>query len=181
MTSTPSTPAPTDPPKGCVGRSRSLGSVIGTVGVILSLVLVAWEVRQNTVATRAATYDRLGEASGRYYWEVVTNDELSSIFHRIFANDVSLRELAPGEGTRFAGVMLGFLTHLENTWKQYEAGMVSEDVFDGYGWNDGLLERRAFLEWWDGGQPKSFFSAGFVDHLDRHLESLRPDRGTADR
>jgi hypothetical protein len=146
-----------------------IASIVGTIGVVLSLILLAWEVRQNTIATRAAMYDRLGEASGQYYWEVVGNDALSEVFHQVFLGS-GLDTFSGADQTRFRGVGLGFLTHLENTWKQHEAGVVGEDIFEGYGWKDGFLQTRAFLEWWDSGQPRSFFSEDFVADLDSHLE-----------
>ncbi len=38
---------------------------------------------------------------------------------------------------------------LENTYRQNRLGLVSDAVFDGYGWNRALHQTAFFKDWWE--------------------------------
>ena len=133
-----------------------------------SLVFVALELRQNTVAVRASTYDRLAEGSVVYLNQIATDPELASLFLRVF--DGELRDnFDPVQNTRIVAVELAFLLHLENTYRQFRSGVVDEDVFDSYGWGDGLLRSPHFLEEWLGGIGEEYVDADFLSFMGSRL------------
>ncbi len=149
-------------------QARLLASVLATLSVVASLVFVALELRQNTMAVRASTYDRLAEQSAVYLNQIATDPELAALFRRVF--DGELRDdFDPVENTRIVAVELAFLLHLENSYRQFRAGVVDEDVFESYGWGDGLLRSPHFLEEWVEGGFEEYVDAGFLSFMGSRL------------
>jgi len=67
-----------------------IGEIIGTVVVILSLVYLAVQVRQNTEAQRTENYARALERLATFQSMLSTNSEVSTIFSKGLADDSNL-------------------------------------------------------------------------------------------
>jgi hypothetical protein len=52
----------------------SLGELVGAVAVVLSLIYLATQIRQNTQATRAASYEDVAQGV-RAFMALIANDE----------------------------------------------------------------------------------------------------------
>ena len=64
--------------KPIVGR-RSIGQFFAAAGVVLSLLFVGWEIRQNTVAARSATQLAIHEGSIQANVNVMNNERLRNL------------------------------------------------------------------------------------------------------
>ena len=51
------------------------------------------------------------------------------------------------ENTRLYGYYIVYISHLQNTYLQREAGVIGDEVFEAYGWNSGVLRTPHFDEW----------------------------------
>ncbi len=66
-------------------RARAIVDGVGLTAVLLGLVFVGFEVRQNTAATRAATQQAVLDASLQSHWGVMENSRLREVM--IIARD----------------------------------------------------------------------------------------------
>jgi hypothetical protein len=60
---------------------KFLGQLLGALGVILSLIFVAWEIRQNTEAVENATIQSISEQSFTATNLIVQNEDLRIVFN----------------------------------------------------------------------------------------------------
>lgn len=89
--------------------SRGIAEVIGLVGVACSLVFVGLEVRQNSVATRAATNAAVSEAFVDLNLVLATSPELA---HALAVSFEGPEKLSPEERT----LVLGLWRALFHVW-----------------------------------------------------------------
>lgn len=91
----------------------NLGEVVGAVGVILSLIYLAIQVRQNTAAQRAENYSRALDRLAAMQSMLSQDSEISLIFSKAV---LDTSKLTPQERVRF-------------TWSLYEAFGAFEFMF----------------------------------------------------
>lgn len=128
------------------GRERRfhLGEAIAALGVIGSLIFVGLEVRQNTAATEGATLQAISDTHTMLLLE--GDDQLVDLLFRVLVDGSDGSDFTAEETLRLYRYYLAFLSHLENTYMQFEAGVVDEIVFESYGWRNRLWQTRHFRE-----------------------------------
>ena len=125
-------------------RGRTIAEVVAATGVILSLVFVALEVRQNTSSIRAQTRQELSNASAELLLAFATTD-LGHLWSR-FARGDSLTE---AETARVRPALVAAVRGLENVYLQTREGVIDESALVSYGWKGSMMYRSAaFREWW---------------------------------
>lgn len=129
-------------------RARAVAELIAALGVILSLIFVGMELRQNTVAVRAATYQALSDASAEAVSDLAHDPDLLAVVQRVYFEDVRWTDLADRENARLSFYYLSLLRRLENTYQQHASGVVDDRVFESYGWRDSLWDRPHFWDFW---------------------------------
>lgn len=125
---------------------KSLREGLAALGVILSLVFVGAEVRQNTIATRAATLNDLAAGSREWLMSLATSPELISVWRRWLAGeDLTRDELEMAEITVNA-----LLRNVENVFLQVESGAVDESALVSYGFGGASAwESPNFPGYWE--------------------------------
>ena len=145
----------------------NLGEFIGGVAVLVTLIYLAVQVRQNTSQLRQQTAST-----------VVTN--LQAAFDPIFPNfEVYAqglsgeRELSKEDALMFATLMIRILHGMQNSYYQNREGVLAGEWEEFYG---NVL--RFFLatpggtKWWS--DYRTFFSEGFGAAVDALLREERP-------
>jgi hypothetical protein len=109
-------------------RTRRLAEVIGLLGVVASLIFVGVEVRQNSVATRAATDAAVADGYRDLNLAIATSSDLA----RVFAEHAADPGAAPAEDQI---LMLGLWRALFHIWsnshRQHLNGTLDPAIFDG--------------------------------------------------
>jgi hypothetical protein len=110
-----------------------VAEIVGTFAIVLSLLLVAYELRQNTAANYAASNEALGDAQIAWRSNILSSPELLSAW----------REQLEYEGEISAGTLIGeqllliyeraYFSHKyerlgQAEWKRYEGSMCSPNV-----------------------------------------------------
>ena len=107
----------------------SIGELLGAVGVIVSLIYLAAQVRHNTAALRASSItgvtDRTAEAMGM----VATDPELAKLLGKGVTGDSSLE---PDESIRFELLMGTWFTHWQGMHRQISVGAIDEELFNAW-------------------------------------------------
>ena len=136
---------------------RTFREGLAATGVILSLVFVGAEIRQNTVATRGATLTDLASGSREWLMAIASNPDLASAWRRWKLGE----ELNPDETEMAALVLNTLLRNVENVFLQVEAGAVNESALISYGFGtaDAFRSPR-FPDYW--AAKWSNYNPGFV-------------------
>ena len=152
-------------------RIRVAIEIAAALGVIVSLLFVGLELRQNTAAVRGATFQALSDASADDLSAVAQDPELAALLEQVYFADAAADTFESSENVRLWFYYAAFIRRLENSYLQYTSGIVDERVFQSYGWKDALLERRHFWDFWDdmGGNASvdPGFRTFFEDRVDR--------------
>lgn len=138
------------------GRVRAIAEGIAAVGVVLSLLFVALQIRQNTVAIRAQTRQQLADASANFLLSMATTD-LGELWGRFIEGD----DFTAAEWSRLTPALVAAVRGLENVYLQYQDGVIDRSALESYGWRGSqMYESDAFAAWWQ--VNSSRFNPDFV-------------------
>jgi hypothetical protein len=114
--------------------------------VVLSLVFVGWETRQNTMAQRAHTRQALSDASRENTLALANDAELMRVFalYLDYAED-SLTAVETEQASIFLWTLI---RNAENVFYQYQEGVIGRDALGTYGFVGAYFQRPSFPEHW---------------------------------
>lgn len=132
----------------------------GAIAVLLGLVFVGLELRQNTEAVEAATFQALTDASSEYILSIASDAELTRIVTTGHADPAALNEQ---EYARFFMVNRSYWVRMQNVYSQWQRGTLSK--------GDWLLYQRIIC-----GSGENLNSLqGLIQTFDEHREILAPE------
>jgi len=143
----------------------SLGEAIAALAVVVSLLYVAVQVRQNTRSVRAATYQAFSESYGDFRTLLVKDERLGALFGKGLR---SRSELSTSERFQFDSLMMNFTRVAEVNFYHEINGLVDEPFYRG--WRDEAVEiwrLPGAREWWS--ESSRFFNADFRASWDRSM------------
>ena len=135
----------------------AIAQAVATVGVIVSLIYVAIQVKQNSklidqsiLATRSSMVHGMSVSFSRFYVLLAQDAELAEIYHRGIRSEA----LTDNEVMRFESLIYVYITWLEDADYQYLSGLYFEeddtDPIDGMAQTFmPLLSSPIGREWWD--------------------------------
>lgn len=107
----------------------NLGEFVAGIGVVISLLYVGMQTRQNTMALRGSAQQTWSQISGDLLQDLYGNAELAALFQRV-AND--LEPAGDVDRFRFHVFMLRLVRNAEGLAYLYERGLVDPDVWGAY-------------------------------------------------
>ena len=107
-------------------RRKDLFEAIGVVAIVVSLILVAYELRQNTVMMRAQITQTRADLAMTEQVATYNSAYMPSILVKI-END---EELTDEEVVRYRTYVRGFLRNQDNAYWQYNQGLLGENTPD---------------------------------------------------
>ena len=149
------------------GQAKRIAEIAAAVGVILSLVFVGVEIRQNTAAVRAQTRQQLTDSSSEFLLSLATTD-LGELWGRFIRGD----SLTFGERYRIGAGLIAAVRNIENVYLQTQEGVIDESALLSYGWRGSIVYGSdSFAEWWQTNSDR--FHPDFVVAFEMEYE-LRP-------
>ena len=144
----------------------NIAEAIAAVGVILSLVYVAVQIRQNTQAIRAASYQGLAEGVAEFQTILIENEDFARIYVQALEDP---NELNPQEQLRFDTYIGNFFTKVDVAVDLYKRGMIDDKAMIPYTrYVMYMFEQQYVREWWSVG--KEFFSDDLRSYINEHLD-----------
>ena len=113
---------------------KEIRETVGLLAVVGSMVFVGLEIRQNTVAARAAAYQDMGSVISGLWLNAGLNPEVASVLMR-FIEDGS-GEFSQMEDDVLVMTAVGALRQFEATWRQVELGLLGPEALEMFGWNN---------------------------------------------
>jgi hypothetical protein len=103
----------------------NLGDAIGGLGVVISLLYLAVQIRQNTRAVRSSSYHQAAEQMWNYCLAVAQDASLAEIL----AKRVEGQSLTAGEQIRASVADQALIYGFENMLRLHEEGLIDPDVW----------------------------------------------------
>lgn len=151
----------------------AISDILGATGVVVSLIYLAIQVRQNTRVARAATRQAIAGDFQALATDLVTGDDAARIFYAHVSGD----SVKPHERVRLQARAYRDFHFWDNAHYQYQQGMLSSDEWHGIRENlkQLVLYVPAYREYWEGEQ--SSFAERFRSEVSRLLSEDYEGRG----
>ena len=107
----------------------NLGQIIGGVAVVISLIYVALQIRQNTNAVRSATAQTVHEHFSKWYHLAAADDELAKIVATGLRDYGALSEQ---QRVRFIATFMAFLSYSQNAFLKWREGLLASPLWLGW-------------------------------------------------
>ena len=143
--------------------------ILGGIGVILSLIFVGIQIRENNRATMSAMASASVDSISAWYVEIGNNDQSSALFYQYLANPDSL---SPEQ--KFQAVMNAHALFLifQNTYYLAKEGTLETQILHTLtGAIAGVRDQPGLLLFWK--QRRSIYLEGFQEYVDALLASDR--------
>lgn len=152
----------------------AVAEIVSAAAVTVSLIFVGMQIKDNTVASKAATF----QSSVGYDIAILNTIGASPDNARVFLtyrddpDSLENDELSQGQM-----LFTSTLRHLENIYLQHEAGMLSDE-----GWSTrgqflrNIVRTRGFAKFVNGPNARNF-SGNFIDYAKRIRAEAEPDLG----
>ena len=146
-------------------RTFNLIEVLGLVAVAVSLVFVGLEVRQNTIASRAAAYQEHGLHLSNQWFALAQDPALARI---LFAGEDNWDALTEVEKSQLTYAYVAIFRSYETILLQVEEGLLDQDAMDRLGWGEAFRPGYQVQMLW----PR--ISIYLNPHIREHLEAEFP-------
>jgi hypothetical protein len=140
---------------------KAIRETVGFLGVIASLVFVGFEIRQNTLASRAAAIQESIEVA-RQQVQMYATDADATRIEMIGRED--LQALDPVEAARFRWMMVSFFWGMQGLHRQWDLGVLPDEEWQA--WNTVIcanLSNPGTREVWE---SFAMFTPGFRSVVD---------------
>jgi hypothetical protein len=104
---------------------KETAETVGVLGVIATLIFVAFEVRQNTQVSRAASIQAMADASIQIALAWANDDEGLALLNQVF-NGAVPSDLTPMENAKLRMYYVAALRSAESRYRQIELGLLPE-------------------------------------------------------
>jgi hypothetical protein len=125
----------------------ALGEFVGSIGVIATLVYLAIQIRQNSMATKAQAVQSTSDKMIDISLAMSADASYADLFNRA-ASDFS--KLDPGERVRTGWLWFAVMRGQETLYHHYLEGNVDPRIWASYAASiDQNAKMRGFRQWWD--------------------------------
>jgi len=135
------------------------------VGVVLTLLYLAHQTRQNTRAVRAASFHQVADSLSDISKAVVQDPSLALLLTRVNADEGSL---SPEETTRYGYFLLLTLRRIESLFFHAEQGTIENESWRGTQQTlHYMFGKEISRRWWRENADR--FNSSFRAHVDQNV------------
>ncbi len=110
-----------------IKKIASIAEIISAVAVVVSLLYVGYEVRQNTAAVRSTAYQSIHDAEDLFWSTLGSDTELSALWDIGLTGGVSA--LSPGQQSQFRMAARRLIYLFQNVHYQRRKGVVDDELW----------------------------------------------------
>jgi hypothetical protein len=145
----------------------NIGDFLGGIGVVITLIYLAVQIRQNTTSSRTESYQAAVAAISDWTRDVGANPASSRI---VEAGSRDFEALSSEERVQFNLIMAALVRNLENIHFQFTHGAIDESTWSGWAnRTHSLLEPDGARAWWR--TQEAAYSPEFRHFVDEHKPS----------
>lgn len=150
----------------------SLGEFVGAIGVVVTLVYLALQIRHNTRAMRSSMHQDMNESTLRIAESMSDNGELVRI---VIKAEADYENMTAEERYRFEAYAERIFGNFESVYYSYRNSMVEEDLWEA--WKTSYLSdisRDSVRRFWQEERPPHLLE--FMEFVDNYYRtSAKPD------
>ncbi len=153
---------------------RAMPQALAALGVIVSLIFVGLEIRQNTTAARGATVQAISDQA--FEWTLSFAQDTDWVRVITFLNQGGrLADLSPEDQTRFQYGALSTIRIMENRYRQVQLGVIDASEIDVSGGRANVLWYQSphFLDYWRSLDQTLRWAPDFVEFMETEVLSIR--------
>jgi hypothetical protein len=128
-----------------IKKIASIAEIVSAIAVVVSLLYVGYEVRQNTAAVKSTAYQSIHDAEDLYWSSISADAELSALWEA--GLDGGLQVLSPGQQPQFSITARRLIYLFQNVHYQRRKGVVDDELWSA--WVDSLDEFLAMQGFMD--------------------------------
>lgn len=151
-----------------MSKKAGIGQMVATAGVIISLAMVAYEIRANTNAVVSQTVQSLAEQQGELALIGIDNPELREAF--TLASLEGVEVLSDAQVSIMQWYYTGVMRVTENRFRQFQLGTLGEDALIQLGARGALFRNPFFAAYWP--TQEGMHSPDFVAFVESELLPL---------
>jgi len=151
--------------------AANIGQVFAALGVILSLIFIGWQVRQNTKSLRSSTLQRNTDLW--FGWFALVADPRFAV---VYAKGSSGRDLDQTEFSQFFILCRALFMGMEDQHYQYRHGLLDSDAYRGYEIvvREQIIAFPGIRAMWQ--LTRHSFGADFVSFIDKLIAETSVDQ-----
>jgi hypothetical protein len=169
-----STPLIADPLGGklTLNDLGNFGEFVGAIAVVVSLIYLAVQIRQNTRSVRAAVYQEVSREASDMLRTLITDERVGSAFVLGLG---SPENLDSGQRYIFDSVMNLHVRNIQNAFFQNRAALVQPELFESFVsyTTPIVLSSRGAKDWWQ--RNRQHFAPDFRAWLESRLAAQQAD------
>ena len=149
----------------------AVAEVVGAIAVVLSLIYVAIQIKQNTAASRAQSINQINGQYGALMCKIATNGDLAHIYRKATDGE----DLGPDEMVRYTAYLSAFFAFIEEIYLLHRSGIYEEDLGEGDAVEflaptvQRLLASPAAIHWWKE-ESRNLYVPEVCDSVDRIVD-----------
>jgi len=154
----------------------AIGEFIASIAVLVTLIILTLQTRQNTIAIRRSNERQsiTGDLASSLR-SISENEQIADIFMK---GTEDVEQLNPLERYRFDLTMVVWLQSVEQAYADYKQGWYSEDYLTVFkNAVPAVMNQPGASLWWD--ERKVWFSTSFRDELERLRDEASFEAATA--
>ncbi len=141
----------------------AIAELLGALGVVVTLIYLAIQIRQNTISTRTSSYQAAVAAGTEWSRGVGLDADASRI---ISSGSIDLLSLPAEEQARFGMLMSSLFRNFENIFYQHKQGALDDVVWSGWSWRmRSTFAVPGVRVWWQDNR------SGYAEDFATYLES----------
>ena len=142
----------------------AIRQVLSALAVVLSLIFVGLQIKQNTEAERATTRQALADGSRDVVLALATNPSLAEAFYQLFpipnSKGPHYRQMTPTDSAVAETFAYALVRNAENVFLQYHEGVIDQSVLKTYYFESPRWRTPQFARYW--ASYRSLFDPTFV-------------------
>lgn len=155
------------------GSTRGTAGIVAAAGIIGALLVVAWQIRENTAAVRAESSMRVTAQFGGAAMAWAQDPQFAALVARVRDEPTSLNG---EERVRFEAYAIGLFNLWEQGFMVHQEGLMRDAVWQD--WNGrmrSVVSQAALRALWP--QVSTYYSAGFQTHVEGELATAAQSAG----
>jgi len=150
----------------------AVGEIVGAIAVVVTLLYLAGQIRQNTQVARSATRQAITQGATDFARNLTESGELTDLLHR----SLDGQALEPNEMLRVQAFFYMTMRQYENIHYQHLSGMLDEADWSGFRENlKGLFGTTLCYDYW--GMEHRFYNPTFQGLVKQIISELQVERG----
>lgn len=143
----------------------SIGELVAAIATVATLAYLAVQVRQNTRALKASTFENISSEMGQNVLPVLMTTDMAGIYLKAQATPELLSD---EERVKVGAMYIASFRRLESVFVQTQLGSIDKEYAVGFEKSLISLVRTPFgAQWWE--SSKQLFYKPFVSHVDEKL------------